>query len=311
MSYSSRIYMYGPVGLLLLIVVLYGVFWRVESDTLAARLERANGGNIMPGVAFSFAQKAVGGFPFRLDVLLSGVSFTYRSGATEADWRVEHLALRRMAYGRNQFIFEADGKQSLAWKSSPDASPETISLIPQVARASAILADGRLVRFDVDIWAPRGTATNPKHISSEFSATRAQLHVLGRRNKTVDFVMQIENGRSGGSGPGAALPQIDCRAQLDHADVLTGLELGTEEPSTALQNWRDNMGVINVSSLNLTWPDAHAMLRGILTLDGQERLAGVLRGDWSGKNHQTGPTELRFDNGTFRFDDPVALQIQH
>src|SRR6266566_1525497 len=52
MSYSSRIYMYGPVGLLLLIVVLYAVFWRVESDTLAARLERANGGEIMPGVAF-------------------------------------------------------------------------------------------------------------------------------------------------------------------------------------------------------------------------------------------------------------------
>ena len=85
MSYSSRIYMYGPVGLLLLIVVLYGVFWRVESDTLAARLERANGGNIMPGVAFSFAQKAVGGFPFRLDVLLSGSSMCHHAPVPDQD----------------------------------------------------------------------------------------------------------------------------------------------------------------------------------------------------------------------------------
>ena len=68
---------------------------------------------------------------------------------------------------------------------------------------------------------------------------------------------------------------------------------------------------VQIVRINLNWPDVHAMLRGILTLDGQERLAGVLRGDWSGKNRQTGATELQFDNGTFRFDAPVALPIQH
>ena len=33
MSYSSRIFIYGPVGLLLLIIVLYSVFWGVQADT--------------------------------------------------------------------------------------------------------------------------------------------------------------------------------------------------------------------------------------------------------------------------------------
>jgi hypothetical protein len=300
MNYSSRIYMYGPVGLLLLIVVLYSVFWRVESDTLAARLDRVNGGEIMPGVSFSFAQKSVGGFPFRLDVLLSDVAFTYRNSATEADWRIDRLALHRLSYGRNQFIFEADGKQSLAWKSSADAPPETIALTPQIARASAILAEGRLVRFDADVWGPHGIATNPQHDSADFSAARAQLHALARRNNTVDLVLQIDNGQSGASARGGAIPQIDCRAELDHAELLTGVELGNQDPTAALQNWRKNMGVINVSSLNLNWPDAHAMLRGILTLDGEDRLMGLLRGDWSGKDHQTQPMELRFENGSLK-----------
>jgi hypothetical protein len=301
MSYSSRLYMYGPVGLLLLIVVLYAVFWRVQSDTLAARLERANGGEILPGVSFSFAQKLVGGFPFRLDVVLTDVAFTYRNGGTEADWRIDRLALHRLSYGRNQFIFEADGKESLAWKSSADAAPETVSLTPQVARASAILADDRLIRFDADVWDPRGTATDPRHVSSAFSAARAQFHALARRNNTVDVMMQIENGQSGANGAQAAVPQIDCRAEIDHAEMLTGLERGNEAPATALQKWRDNLGVINVSSLSLNWPDAHAMLRGILTLNSQERLAGVLRGDWSGKNQKTQPMELRVENGSFQF----------
>ena len=78
MSYSNRIWFYGPVGLLLLIVVLYSVFWRVQADTLAAELDRANGGEIVPGLRFAFAEKAISGFPFRLDVVLSGVTFAHR-----------------------------------------------------------------------------------------------------------------------------------------------------------------------------------------------------------------------------------------
>ena len=34
MSYSNRIFIYGPVGLLLLVVVLYSVFWRVQAERL-------------------------------------------------------------------------------------------------------------------------------------------------------------------------------------------------------------------------------------------------------------------------------------
>lgn len=312
MSYSSRIFMYGPVGLLLLIVVLYAVFWRVQSDTLAARLDRANGGEIVPGVSFSFAQKSVGGFPFRLDVVLTGVAITYRNGGAEVDWRIDRLALHRMAYGRDQFIFEADGTQSLAWKPSANASPETISLTPETARASAIVIGERLVRFDADIWGPRGAEANPQHGSVNFSAARAQLHALARRNNTIDLVMQIENGETGAAASRTMLPQIDCRAQLNDADILTGLESGDEEPAAALQKWRDRMGVINVSSLNLNWPDAHATLRGVLTLDRQERLMGLLRGDWSDKNRRTALTELRFENGTFSLDAPTtARQLPH
>src|SRR5579872_1659250 len=145
MSYSNRIYMYGPVGLLLLIAILYSVFWRVEADTLSARLDRANGGEIAPGVTFSFAAKTVGGFPFRLDVLLSGVTFGYRNSGNQITWRTDHFALHRMAYGRNQFIFEADGSQTIDWTTEAGRMPESVSFTPETARASAILNQGRLV----------------------------------------------------------------------------------------------------------------------------------------------------------------------
>src|SRR5258705_11516854 len=75
MSYSNRIFIYGPVGLLVLVVVLYSVFWRVQADMLAAKLDSANGGEVIPGVVFAFDEKPITGYPVRLDVVLSGVTF--------------------------------------------------------------------------------------------------------------------------------------------------------------------------------------------------------------------------------------------
>src|SRR3954468_10058135 len=153
MSYSNRIFFYGPIGMLLLVVVLYSVFWRVQADTLAARLDRANGGEVIPGVVFAFAEKSIGGYPFRLDVVLSGVTFSHRTPQGETAWRSEKLALHALAYGRNRFIFEATGLQSFARPPlQPGSVPRVTQMTPAIARASAILTEGKLTRFDLDLW---------------------------------------------------------------------------------------------------------------------------------------------------------------
>lgn len=309
MSYSNRIFMYGPVGLLVLIAILYSVFWRVEADTLSARLDRANGGEIIPDVSFSFAQKSVAGFPFRLDVLLSGVAFGYRNAGNQIAWRTDRLALHRMAYGRNQFIFEADGTQSLTWMSEPGRSRQTVSFTPETARASAVLAAGRLVRFDLDILRARGSEKNSQDAETSFAADRAQFHALARRNNTVDLVMQIDNGRAGPlASPklSASLPLIDCRATLDRSGPLTGVVSGNENVTRALEQWRDNMGGIDVSSLALNWPDARAVLRGSLKLDADDHLSGMLRGDSAGKDSGTHEIQLDFSNGSIKFGGASA-----
>jgi hypothetical protein len=305
MSYSNRIFMYGPVALLLTLVILYSVFWRVQADTLSARLDRANGGELIPGVSFSFAQKTVGGFPFRLDVLLSGVSFGYHSGGAELDWRSDRIALHRLSYNSGQFIFEADGVQSFTWIAGQDSRPATVSLMPETARASAILTAGRLVRLDLDIWRPRGKEQNAQQPGIEFSADRAQFHALARRNDTLDLVLQIDNGRAGATAAPtilqAAFSLIDCRATLDRAGSLLGIENGTQAVSGALQQWRAQQGSIDVTSLALNWPDARANLRGKLTLDSDDYLSGVLRGDQVGEKGNSHEMQLDFSNGTVKF----------
>src|SRR4051812_20988973 len=232
MSYSSRIYIFGPVVLLMLIVVLYSVFWRVQADTLAARLDRANGGEVIPGVTFAFAGKTVGGYPFRLDAVLSGVTFSHQSTEGETAWRTEKLALHALSYNLDRYIFEVTGLQSFA---SPPATlgsvPRVVHMTPAIARASAILNGGRLARFDVDLWEPQAKdATEGADPKRNLSADRAQVHLLARPDDTIDVAAQINNAHIGPGYTAAktelVLPLIEMRAKLTQTSALDGLAAG-------------------------------------------------------------------------------------
>ena len=250
MSYSSRIFIYGPVGLLLLIVVLYSVFWRVQADTLSARLDRANGGEVIPGITFAFAGKTVGGYPFRLDAVLSGVTFSQRGADGETAWRTDELALHALSYNLDRYIFEVTGLQSFTRPPAMPANvPRVIYVTPGIARASAILSDGRLARFDMDLWELQAKdATQGADPKRSVSADRAQLPILPRKrpDDTIDLAAQINNGRIGADHAekeaDIMLPLIDLRGKLTQSSALAGLLAGTMSLADAAQAWRRTHG---------------------------------------------------------------------
>ena len=284
MSTSNRIYIYLPVGLLLLIVVLYSVFWRVQADTLSARLDRANGGEVIPGITFAFAGKTVGGYPFRLDAVISGVTFSHQSREGETAWRTEKLALHTLAYNFDRYIFEVTGLQSFARPpATPGSAPRLITLTPGIARASAILDHGRLARFDVDLWEPQAKdaiqSPDPKR---SFSAGRAQLHLLARPGDTIDVAAKIDNASIGAGYTSTeadiVLPLIELRGKVTESSALDGLIAGAMSVADAAQAWRARMGALSISELTLNWPDARADLKGDLVVNEAGRLTGRLMG---------------------------------
>src|SRR5262245_63206428 len=137
---------------------------------LAARLDGANGGEIVPGVVFAFAEKSVGGFPFRLDVVLEGVTFTDRRPDGETSWRTERMAVHKLAYRNNLYVLEVAGLQSFELPGEAGQPSRVLYLTPALARASAVIEDGRLARFDLDIPDPE-----PKDAAAAPRETRGVL----------------------------------------------------------------------------------------------------------------------------------------
>jgi len=311
MSYSNRIFFYGPVGLLLLIVVLYSVFWRVQADTLAARLDRANGGEVIPGVVFAFAEKSVSGYPFRLDAVLSGVTFSHRAPDGETAWRTEQLAVHALSYNQSRFIFEVTGLQSFARPPlQPGTVPRVTYVTPAIARASAIFVAGKLTRVDVDLFGVQAkeatVGANPK---DTFAADRAQLHLLARPDNTIDVVVQIANASIGAGYTGAvelALPTLALTGKLTQAQTFAPLTSAQSSIADALSAWHTNAGVLSVSDLAVNWGDAHADMKGDLTLDDQGWLTGTLTGEQIINGNDRGPFGLAFANGRIRLASTAA-----
>jgi hypothetical protein len=282
MSYSHRIFIYGPVGMLLLVFLLYSVFWRVEADTLSARLDSANGAELIPGVEFAFAEKAIGGYPFRLDAVLSGVTFAHKAPDGEIAWRTEKLALHSMSYNASQFILEAAGLQSFARPGAAGGPPNVTYIQPELARASAILVKGRLARFDLDVLGPKGKdASLNADTTRTFSADRAQLHLLRRSDGSIDVAMKIDNadiGKGYGLKFGGKIPLIDLRGKLDQADALDALASGDASVAQAVEDWRAKNGRLEVERLALDWDGVKTEMMGALSLDVAHEVTGTLTG---------------------------------
>jgi hypothetical protein len=269
MKYSSRFFLWAPLALLLTLAALAMIHWWIDASALAKRLDAVNGHEIMPGARVSFSQKRIAGFPFRLDTILKDLRVEVREVDGPLVWTTQDFAMHALTYGRLQAIFEAAGPQTLTWHGANGVA-HRFDFLPGSFRASAILQDGKLVRFDSEIVDLDG---------ADFRAADAQVHLRTRGN-AIDTFVKLQRAHIPGGYAAALGPDIDeltAKGTLDSASTLDRLLRGLEAPSDALEDWRGR-GALHVSELSLSHRGQRATFTGRLTLDAHHDLSGILRG---------------------------------
>ncbi|HEY8698703.1 MAG TPA: DUF2125 domain-containing protein [Rhizomicrobium sp.] len=269
MKYSSRFFLWAPLALLLTLAALAMIHWWIDASALSKRLDAVNGHEIMPGVRVSFAQKRIAGFPFRLDTILKDLRVEVREVDGSLIWMTQDFAMHALTYGRVQAILEAAGPQTLTWHDAHGGA-HRFEFLPGSFRASAILQDGRLVRFDSEIVDLDG---------ADFRAADAQFH-FRIRGDAIDTFVKLQRAYIPGGYAAALGPNIDeltAKGTLDSASTLDRLLRGLESPSDALDGWR-RRGALDVTDFSLKRKQQRLSLRGRLTLDAHHDLSGTLRG---------------------------------
>lgn len=287
MKFSNRIWIYGPVALLLLLAAGYVAFWYYATGKVSDWLDAHNGREIMPGVTFEFADKDVGGFPFRADVVLSGVTFSHRTREGETAWRAEKLALHAMPYNFGHYIFEAAGLQSIARPPEKPGMPARILYVtPGLARASALLDGNRLTRADIDlsdVGIRDATLDVPANRTARIG--RMQLHLRADPDRTVDIAFRIDNARiDAGYGPplGPDLRLFLVTGKLTESQTLEGVRHGKNSFYNTAEAWRLARGVLEISDFQFQWGGVSATAKGRMRFDDQHRLRGRIESHVAG-----------------------------
>jgi hypothetical protein len=270
MSYSNRIFLYGPLVLLLLIAAAVMIWWKIAAGAFDARLTAANGREIMPGVRMSYASKEMEGFPFRVDFVMNGFTLSVQMRTGPLVWHADHFAIHALTYGRNQQVFEAAGTQTLSWTDSEGAH-RVLTFVPGSLRASAILDHGRLARFDVD-----AVALN----SPELSAARIQFHMRREPGRdALDFAMSADGVHLAPdlrAGFGEIIKEANIEGRVVPAFPLEPLLAGQWDWRAAVDKWRHSNGQLDILDFELVSNRLKASTHGQLSLDDVHRPQGFM-----------------------------------
>ena len=276
MKYSSRFFLYAPLGLFLAIALGLGIHWWLVASALSARLQAMNGRQIAPGVTLRFASRRIAGFPFSLDTMFRGVSLRIDTPHGPTEWRPEEFAMHTLTYGRDTTIFEAAGKQELRW-TRDDGSKRQLVFAVGSLRASAIEDPTGPTRFDLDLVGFGSRA---------LTAERLQLHI--RRNaprNVMDVVVEADDVRFSPENSPALGDQIAAArlaGTIGAANAFDAMRAGAETWFAAAERWRMTGGVLRVDTCSLLWGGMSIDGKGLLALDDAHRPQGALGFEISG-----------------------------
>jgi hypothetical protein len=229
MKYSSRFFLYAPLGVFLLLFAIAGVRWWMLASAWSQRLDAMNGHEIMPGVRLLFTGKHISGFPFSLETQLDDLALSAATPRGYTNWISEKFAMHGLTYGRDETIFEAAGHQMLDW-AGPDGTRHELRFAVGSLRASAIRAHGELTRFDLDLIG---------FGSDAFTAQRLQFHAR-RDDGGILFIGEAD----GLFTKRTCIKDSHLRYQgtLTSADALDPLLSGRVSFEAGLNAWRSKGG---------------------------------------------------------------------
>lgn len=253
----------------------YYVLWSHLADQVAAQAEAWIEGQRRLGRDVSYGSRRVWGFPYRLSLTLTGAKWSDPrlplAPQLEADEITAHLQL----WQREHVIFDLPGRQSAVWRSA--GAEHRSSMTSDRFRASLVIdGAGNWLRIAADLGKPRLQGPAEGALRGEWAADKLLLHARRADNvpPSLDLAVQVDH---------VTLPQ---QAEKPFGRALRGLRLTGNlrggfygaGPEELLASWRDAGGVLDLSTISLTWGDLSLYGTGTLALDRDFRPLGAMSG---------------------------------
>jgi hypothetical protein len=276
MKYSSRLFLWGPLALLLALALGASARWWSVAHDLSRRLDAWNGHEVVPGVTLSFASKTIGGFPFNIDAVFQDFRVKVDGPHGPISWRAEKFASHALTYGRAQWIMEAAGKQQLNW-TTKKGEQRGLAFDAGSLHASAVFKDDELNRFDFDLVG---------FDSAALQIARTQLHA--RRNPDGDQLDVVASAEEMHLSPrlqgicGETIDDAKLESNFSNGRAFERALAGLAKWQNGFDDWRKAGGRFFLAQSEIACGKSNVFTQGQMGLDEQKRPRGLLTAQIAG-----------------------------
>ena len=264
------------VGVVIAVVAAWTGAWFYIADQVRDEIEAVAGQNT-PSGAVRYRGLEIGGYPFRIQVELTGPRIDLSGTEGGFRWATDKIGAVRHLWQPRHVLLDLTGQHQFEW--SQDGAARAVTLDNGEAMASIETgAGGRLDRLSVDIKAPslRGDG------GTAFIGKRLQVHarLTPDADDSVDLALR---GDGLELGAGVLPPELMGMARnislLDIRTTVTGLPQDARAATPIaswLTTWRMGGGTVEVRQFRLLWGDMEINATGSLALDDRMRPIGAL-----------------------------------
>jgi hypothetical protein len=291
--------LFGLYALIAVAAAGYSGYWFFLADQAEAAIEAQVAAWHDDGLAVSYDESRVYGYPYRLSSEFIGFAFD-QSGDAAWRWRGEQLTIHGQPWNLGHYIAVLDGTNHIDWESPVGA----VRLVSEAesARASLLLDDRNQAR-QASIETTALTVRTDEETAS-VSVDLAQIHA--RRPEADPTALEaalLLEGITLPDGAGGALGD-----EIRHLSFDGGASgpVPDQFDTASLVAWRDNGGVIDTRALTIDWGPLHIDTAGALSLDEHLRPQGAFTARIVG--HDVLIKILR-DNGTISKNVAKALRF--
>lgn len=257
----------------------YYVLWSHLADQVAAQAEAWIEGQRRLGRDVSYENRRIWGFPYRLSLTLTKPRWGDPRLPLAPKLEAEEITAHLQLWQREHIIFDLPGKQSAIWRDG--ATERRANLAAERFRASLVVdGAGNWLRIAADLGKPRLQGPADSVLRGDWAAEKLLLHArrAGNVPPGLDLAMQVDQASL---PPQAEKPFGRALRSLRLTGNLRGGFYGTT-PEDLLASWRDAGGVMDFTTIALTWGDLGLNGTGTLAIDRDFRPLGAMSGDATG-----------------------------
>lgn len=261
-------------GAVCLACALYVAFWyfmaeRLRDSALVWVDERRG-----DGFEVGFRQLDIGGFPWRLDMIIDDVTFAAPKSPARWGWQGERVRASMRPWRLGKVTIEAPGSHAFVFA----ANGSVRFLQGQALGLNAVLTFGRHGISPVEVHVADLTLKDAQS-GEVWSVDRARLDATRPTgNSETPNAPSLEvRLRMGDFGVPARL-NLPLGPDWERLEISAGLvgEISDGSAEDALGRWRDDGGVIQVQRLSLAYGPLSMTAEGTIALDGALQPVGSL-----------------------------------